>query len=134
MITKTCTKCKDEMVSHNSILSILSEIDKCDLVCACCHRIRTWGTRNVVIRPDVQRSLDKIALLKEAPCMDCGGFFPPAAMDFDHVRGEKLSSISKLVSDSARWELVVIEIEKCDLVCANCHRLRTNLRRLLEAA
>ena len=66
--------------------------------------------------------------VKDAPCMDCGGTFPPECMDFDHVRGEKKV---KAVGDLLRCSLVVrlTEIAKCDLVCANCHRIRTRKRR-----
>ena len=60
---------------------------------------------------------------KSVPCMDCGGVFPPCAMDFDHVRGEKLFSIGSAHSRS--HQQVKEEIRKCDIVCANCHRIRT---------
>lgn len=67
--------------------------------------------------------------LKSAPCMDCGGSFHPVAMDFDHRDGTgKAFAISTgrgLVSKS-RLES---EISKCDIVCANCHRVRTHNRR-----
>jgi hypothetical protein len=122
-----------EMLSH-TLSGIRSEIDKCDLVCACCHRVRTWGTLNVASRPDVQRALDKVALLKAAPCMDCGACFPPTAMDFDHVRGVKVATISYLISKKRPWSMVLQEIDKCDLVCANCHRIRTNSRVVRVAA
>jgi hypothetical protein len=63
--------------------------------------------------------------LKDNPCADCKNSFHPAAMDFDHIRGKKLFSISA----ARRWkwslEEVLAEISKCELVCANCHRVRT---------
>jgi hypothetical protein len=61
--------------------------------------------------------------LKEVPCMDCGGSFPTACMEFDHVSGEKKFQIGNGYSHSAL--AVLREIEKCELVCANCHRIRT---------
>lgn len=69
--------------------------------------------------------------IKSGPCMDCGGVFPPCAMDFDHVRGHKVDDISRQVS-RGKWSIERIdeEIAKCDLVCSNCHRVRTNERRL----
>lgn len=75
--------------------------------------------------------------------MDCNQSFPPYVMDFDHVRGEKEFLISQ-VSDKRRLlgdlrdikgsasvsqERLLKEIEKCDLVCSNCHRIRTHNRK-----
>ena len=59
--------------------------------------------------------------------MDCGGRFPAVCMEFDHVRGEKLFSVGIRVS--YKMETVLAEIAKCDLVCANCHKIRTHERR-----
>jgi hypothetical protein len=68
-----------------------------------------------------------IQQFKNAPCMDCHGWFEPCQMDFDHVDGTKISDLSHMKSRSLK--IVLEEIEKCDLVCANCHRLRTEKRR-----
>lgn len=48
-------------------------------------------------------------------------------MDFDHVRGEKAFSIAVRYVHSL--DKLFAEIEKCDIVCANCHRIRTQARR-----
>jgi hypothetical protein len=70
------------------------------------------------------------ALIEEAkakPCTDCGGFFPTCVMDLDHVRGTKEFKVSEAVQAGYAYPLdrVRAEIAKCDVVCANCHRLRT---------
>ncbi len=67
-----------------------------------------------------------IELLKAMPCEDCGGTFPPECMDYDHVRGRKHAGIAHM----KRYALpkLLAEILKCDLVCANCHRVRTRKR------
>jgi hypothetical protein len=72
---------------------------------------------------------DRIDTLKDVPCSDCGGRFISAVMEFDHVpeRGAKSFVISAGLSKA--WELVLEEIKKCDVVCANCHRVRTVKRR-----
>jgi hypothetical protein len=71
-----------------------------------------------------------IEALKEAPCMDCGGKFHPCAMDFDHRPGTlKHKAISRMVGDQYNLDSIMEEVAKCDLVCANCHRLRTWRRR-----
>jgi hypothetical protein len=61
------------------------------------------------------------------PCMDCGQQYPYYVMEFDHVRGEKVANIADMINKNTTlrvWD----EIEKCELVCANCHRLRTHAR------
>jgi hypothetical protein len=66
--------------------------------------------------------------LKNKPCADCGRWFPPECMDFDHVRGEKVLAIAHLVPRGLHR--VKQELPKCDEpVCANCHRIRTAKRR-----
>lgn len=61
--------------------------------------------------------------LKRKPCMDCNGVFHPCAMDFDHRDpSQKTIGISRTIYHKKR---ILEEIKKCDLVCANCHRLRT---------
>lgn len=65
------------------------------------------------------------------PCMDCKRSFHPCAMDFDHRNPtEKVLSICKLKFQSVSKNTLKAEISKCDLVCANCHRIRTYKRRL----
>ena len=61
--------------------------------------------------------------LKEAPCTDCGQSFPAPVMDFDHICGEKLRGIGLMWTFSMARQAA--ELIKCDVVCANCHRMRT---------
>lgn len=64
--------------------------------------------------------------------MDCGGTFDPVCMDFDHRPGElKLFNIAAWRQYSAKVTTakLLTEIAKCDVVCANCHRLRTHRQR-----
>lgn len=65
---------------------------------------------------------------KSGPCSDCGNRFPPECMDFDHRSSEvKLFNIATSFNKSQ--DSLAAEIAKCDLVCANCHRIRTHMRR-----
>jgi hypothetical protein len=64
---------------------------------------------------------------KDKPCADCGIRYPPYVMDFDHVRGEKKQCIGRMLSQSL--QAILEEIEKCDVVCSNCHRERTQSRK-----
>lgn len=65
--------------------------------------------------------------LKNKPCLDCKNSFPPECMDFDHVRGEKVANPGNMFTWSQ--ESILAEIAKCDLVCSNCHRIRTFKRK-----
>ncbi len=60
-------------------------------------------------------------------CMDCGED-RWAVLEFDHVRGEKTTEVSEMVNSNYSWRRVLEEISKCEVVCANCHGLRTSLR------
>lgn len=62
---------------------------------------------------------------KDIPCKDCGVIYPPYVMDFDHRElDKKIYGVSDMHFYSL--EKLETEIEKCDLVCANCHRERTH--------
>lgn len=65
--------------------------------------------------------------LKQKACKDCGVQYPHYVMDFDHRdRTTKLASINEMINiHSYSKEKILEEIKKCDLVCANCHRIRT---------
>ena len=61
--------------------------------------------------------------LSTHPCVDCGEE-DPTVLEFDHVRGEKRFCVSRAVSHGT-WEVLLEEIDKCDVRCANCHRRKT---------
>jgi len=61
----------------------------------------------------------------DAPCTDCGVKYPPYIMQFDHLPGsDKKFSISN-VENISSVVVLLEEIDKCELVCANCHAERT---------
>jgi hypothetical protein len=68
---------------------------------------------------------------KSVPCADCGQCFPFYIMDFDHRPGEVKAFAVANVAGQTRISAARIqaEIAKCDVVCANCHRIRTWRRR-----
>lgn len=67
--------------------------------------------------------------LKETtPCADCDKIYPYWVMEFDHRPGtDKKFNIAT----TGRWtseKVVLDEIDKCDIVCSNCHSTRTYAR------
>jgi hypothetical protein len=68
---------------------------------------------------------------KQVPCQDCGGIFPEYCMDFHHLdeksKSQSLKNEQKSFTNIAcRWGKNKIdeELEKCVVLCANCHRIR----------
>lgn len=60
-------------------------------------------------------------------CMDCHGFYHHACMTFDHREREyKKKNVSGLITTSKA--AVIEELQKCDLVCHNCHDIREYVR------
>jgi hypothetical protein len=77
------------------------------------------------------RNIQELRKLREGPCSDCGGKFPWYVMEFDHVpeRGKKKCAIAALTgSRRITSKSFSDELAKCDLVCANCHKIRTYKR------
>jgi hypothetical protein len=64
---------------------------------------------------------------KAKPCADCEGCFPSPVMEYHHRDPAKKSFTVGMNLGASRVRLVA-EIAKCDLICANCHRIRTHAR------
>jgi len=81
--------------------------------------------------PSVERLRAMRDALKSVPCYDCQVSFDPECMDFDHRDGSQKSfTISKaMFAVQGNTDIILAEVAKCDVVCANCHRLRTKRRR-----
>lgn len=63
------------------------------------------------------------AFLGAHPCVDCGET-DPVILQFDHVRDKRLD-VGYMLSAGFRWEVIEVEIAKCQVRCANCHRRKT---------
>lgn len=129
---KICAKCqveKDEEEFHK-------KGDKRHFCCKICQNAYTKehyknnkqaylikATKNRKKLADEKRLL--LQKLKAAPCTDCNQSFPYFVMDFDHLR-DKSCNVSEYRGSTRK---LLKEIEKCELVCANCHRIRTQQRR-----
>ena len=72
---------------------------------------------------------DEVNRYKESiPCKDCGIFYPCYVMQFDHTKDDKLFDIGHYLESMSRikiWQ----EIDKCEIVCANCHAIRSHNRK-----
>jgi len=140
--------------SHSMLMSrpkLLEEIAKCDIVCGNCHALRTYHQllerksrlsveagapeKKAYIakkRMRWQANIKMLNELRDVPCFDCGGRFAPCVMQFDHRDPDaKLFAVTRIISRSRK--VILEEVEKCDIVCTNCHLDRTYRRRLPRA-
>jgi hypothetical protein len=118
------------------------------VTCAVCHRIKTdlnqenqfnnkpqikghTGKQNPSFYRKIERRRREVreflAASKTGPCKDCKNNYPPVAMDFDHLFN-KICGVSKIIKSNISITKLKSEISKCDLICANCHRIRTHSR------
>jgi hypothetical protein len=125
---------------------LTAEIEKCDIVCANCHAARTYAWLLTRDRPlsGTSRRLEEqrrywrehaelLEQLRAVPCVDCGLGFPSYVMQFDHRdSSQKNYTVTRMIGRAGRAKILE-EAAKCDIVCANCHRNRTYLRRIARA-
>ena len=79
-------------------------------------------TRNA--RLNTQNKQRLFAYLSEHPCIDCGQT-DIRCLEFDHVRGNKSANITRMITSATSWSNIESEIAKCEVRCANCHRVKT---------
>jgi hypothetical protein len=119
MDTKICKNCNIEK-SINDFCIIKSKKNKeyKFSFCNICKKER--------LRLHHKKRQDFINNIKHIPCLDCKNIYPPECMDFDHCRGNKNFNIGENILKNI--DELLLEIEKCDIICANCHRIRTKKR------
>lgn len=142
-VTKLCRKCGDEKPIDQFNWKDKKK-GKRQTQCKACHaayrrqhyqdnkekykeKARRWNRENMEeYRMKMRRYV--FDYLLGHPCVDCGET-NPIVLDFDHVRGEKIMEISVMLGSMAKLERIQAEIDKCDVRCANCHRIKTAKQR-----
>jgi len=67
--------------------------------------------------------------LKGGKCFRCNQSYPACVYDFHHRdEKQKKHEISRLTKDGRMSPRLLKELEKCDLLCANCHRIEHDLK------
>ena len=75
-------------------------------------------------RRALERNKGVIIAAKSKPCVDCGNSYHHTVMDLDHLPGvDKKFRLAE--QNHLSVKKVQDEIDKCEVVCANCHRIRT---------
>ena len=139
-----CIECSDDNIFHlsfhhkdptdkeaniGSLLStqkqwsiIQKELDKCELICENCHREK----HNIESIDSRARENKRVYLEYKNlyECSKCGYDKTPTALELHHIKDKKINfSINKrLHSISDLEDYLKEELDKCDVLCANCHR------------
>jgi hypothetical protein len=133
--TKICTKCKIEKNLHLFPAREKSKDGRASW-CRTCYK-ENWQaryyknhghyrnshntSRNKIREQNARKVFEYLA---GHPCINCGES-DPIVLEFDHRdKIDKIENISNLILDSS-WQRIEIEIEKCDVLCANCHRRKS---------
>ena len=99
---------------------------------------RAWYAKNKAKRIAINkayalRNAGYISKLKlETGCTDCGYNKHAEALEYDHTEDNKSFDVGSAVARAYSIKRILEEIAKCELVCANCHRVRTSERRKLR--
>ncbi|WP_227738919.1 hypothetical protein [Halorientalis pallida] len=124
--------------------SLKAEIETCDIVCGNCHRKAHSGSESDVGRPATveepfgvaetappdrtgrpsrERHRDWARRYKRSrTCTECGES-DPCCLEFHHPdSAAKDRAVSQLSTDGCTDEELLAAIEKCVVLCRNCHR------------
>jgi len=104
---------------------IWAEAEKCDLLCANCHRrrhlVEPSPDDDTVVRVRRETKRRAVALL-DGKCQGCGGVVPDAVFEFHHLDPRTKDFAISHDGITRSWSRTEAELAKCVLLCANCHR------------
>ena len=109
--------------SSYSINAIKKEIEKCEIICSNCHRLK--HIKGVKTNGEKCKFVD--AIKSKSCCVDCG-INKQQCLDFHHIDEKtKVQGIGFMIRDKKySLEELKNEINKCVVVCSNCHKHRHN--------
>lgn len=126
---KICNKCKEEKLlsdfppNKECKLGVTGTCRKCDGT-----KVKKWyadnrSRRQKIANRNNQRKKRKLVESFGDKCYDCSNTYPDCVYDFHHLDPTKKDvNPSKAMTWSK--ERMMKELEKCVMLCANCHRLR----------
>lgn len=136
-MTKTCHRCKAEK-PLSEFGKNAARRDGHQSACRVC--VKHYNRQYYLRSP--QRNADRSAWIESAreegfryifeylrahPCVDCGNG-DLRVLDFDHVTGTKEFCVTDAVRAGTPLDEIIAEIAKCEVRCANCHRIVTAVR------
>lgn len=130
---KICSKCKQNL----NISEFAKRGKSFQSVCRKCHSLKMkehYNNNKTYYIEKASRNNKNYKLLAikliiqefSRGCIDCGNK-DIRVLEFDHLK-DKSENISSLLGKSASIDKIKKEIAKCEVVCANCHNIRTSIR------
>lgn len=139
-IIKTCTNCHIKKPESDFFLRDLASNVRHSSCKSCYGRKRLtyaeshykrygdeYRARALIRKKLIKERLQELLIeyLRDKSCEMCG-FDDIRALDFDHIDpASKNFGIARAISNGCAWNKILLEIEKCRILCANCHRIRT---------
>lgn len=137
---KVCTNCRVEK-SETEFFFKVKKTGKLHSNCKACYSIKranyikahyekygdAYRKRAIERRARIKKILQEKAAnyLSDKSCEDCG-FSDIRTLDFDHIDPNlKKFGIARAINSGYSWKQILDEINKCRILCANCHRIRT---------
>ena len=125
----TCTKClltkeSDSFSFKNKTKEIKNT--QCKDCLREANRLHYKGNKQAYILRNKERRKERkewYRKYKASLCCNRCGFSTPAALQFHHTDDNKESSISQMVHSALTVEAIMYEINKCEVLCANCHMI-----------
>ena len=110
------------------------ELEKCQLLCFNCHReIHDYkaNKENIDYKIKTQNKLLLLDIKNQKCCQECGYDKNIKALEFHHInKSEKIFGMSLIIRDEELKEIndvtlnIKNELEKCLVLCSNCHRIK----------
>lgn len=136
ILTATCDKCKSTLSIEQFHFKYKAKNIRRTTCKDCCNALSRQhyeGNKQYYLDRNQQqrkKHRNKIKELKQShPCTDCGQTFPYYVMEFDHINPENKSFNIGRSSKMNSFKQIQEEIAKCDIVCANCHKIRSFKRK-----
>ena len=134
---KKCTTCKQEKDLSDFGKHKITK-DGYKHVCKDCTKKNNERYSNLEGAKEIKTERNRLAkekvkqayyeYMKDKKCMLCEENHI-ACLDFDHRdQTTKSHNVSSMLTDRRSWSSVLKEINKCDILCANCHRKRTAIQ------
>jgi len=108
-----CQNCKNQLIGK--------QIKFCSIKCKNEKNNKKYQKYECQKNKGMNRKLELIKI-KGSKCKNCGYNKNLAALSFHHIDPKSKSfELDVRNCSNSKWSSILLEVDKCDLLCANCH-------------